>query len=54
MKCRDGFRVFALESGFNAQAVSPAGAVGYWQIMDVVAGSTAHVIAVPEKAVKQT
>ena len=32
------FRVLlALESGFNPNAVSSAGAVGYWQIMDVVA-----------------
>jgi len=32
------FRVLlALESGFNAKAVSSAGAVGYWQIMDEVA-----------------
>lgn len=32
------FRVLlALESGFNANAVSKAGAVGYWQIMDEVA-----------------
>jgi hypothetical protein len=29
--------LMALESGFNANAVSKAGAVGYWQIMDVVA-----------------
>lgn len=29
--------LLALESGFNANAVSPAGAVGYWQIMDDVA-----------------
>ncbi len=32
------FRVLlALESGFNAKAISSAGAVGYWQIMDEVA-----------------
>jgi membrane-bound lytic murein transglycosylase D len=32
------FRVLlALESAFNANAVSSAGAVGYWQIMDAVA-----------------
>jgi soluble lytic murein transglycosylase-like protein len=32
------FRVLiALESAFNGNAVSPAGAVGYWQIMDAVA-----------------
>ncbi|MEI2747582.1 MAG: transglycosylase SLT domain-containing protein [Ferruginibacter sp.] len=32
------FRVLlALESGFNANAVSKAGAVGYWQFMDEVA-----------------
>lgn len=29
--------LLALESGFNGNAVSPAGAVGYWQIMDEVA-----------------
>ena len=29
--------LLALESGFNANAVSSAGAVGYWQFMDVVA-----------------
>ena len=29
--------LLALESGFNAKAVSGAGAVGYWQIMDEVA-----------------
>jgi membrane-bound lytic murein transglycosylase D len=29
--------LLALESGFNANAVSSAGAVGYWQIMDAVA-----------------
>ena len=29
--------LLALESGFNAKAISPAGAVGYWQIMDEVA-----------------
>ncbi len=29
--------LLALESGFNANAVSGAGAVGYWQIMDCVA-----------------
>lgn len=29
--------LIALESGFNANAISKAGAVGYWQIMDVVA-----------------
>lgn len=29
--------LLALESGFNANAVSSAGAVGYWQIMDEVA-----------------
>jgi len=30
--------LLALESAFNANAVSRAGAVGYWQIMDEVAG----------------
>jgi soluble lytic murein transglycosylase-like protein len=29
--------LIALESGFNANAISPAGAKGYWQIMDNVA-----------------
>ena len=29
--------LIALESGFNANAISKAGAVGYWQIMDGVA-----------------
>ena len=29
--------LIALESGFNANAISGAGAVGYWQIMDEVA-----------------
>lgn len=29
--------LLALESGFNADALSGAGAVGYWQIMDCVA-----------------
>ena len=29
--------LLALESGFNANAISKAGAVGYWQIMDEVA-----------------
>ncbi len=29
--------LMALESGFNGNAVSPKGAVGYWQIMDEVA-----------------
>ncbi len=29
--------LLAIESGFNPNAVSKAGAVGYWQIMDAVA-----------------
>lgn len=29
--------LIALESGFNANAISPVGALGYWQIMDDVA-----------------
>lgn len=46
----DEFRVLlALESGFNAHAVSPAGAVGYWQIMDEVAKEYGMKIASREK-----
>lgn len=46
------FRVLlALESGFNANAVSPAGAVGYWQIMDFVAKEYGMRITQREKKV---
>ena len=43
--------LMALESGFNGNAVSPAGAVGYWQLMDEVAREYGLRIADP-KAVK--
>lgn len=48
--------LLALESGFNANAVSGAGAVGYWQIMDDVAKEYGLKIPVKEKlvAVKKT
>lgn len=50
--------LIALESGFNANAVSSAGAVGYWQLMDDVAReyglkfSSPNVKAVGKKKVK--
>ncbi len=40
--------LLALESGFNGNAVSPAGAVGYWQIMDEVARE--YGLKIPKKA----
>ncbi|MEP6712661.1 MAG: lytic transglycosylase domain-containing protein [Ferruginibacter sp.] len=40
--------LLALESGFNAGAVSGAGAVGYWQIMDNVAKEYGLRIAIKE------
>ena len=49
------FRVLlALESGFNANAVSPAGAVGYWQIMDEVAKEYGLKIPVKVQSSKQS
>ncbi|MBS1496682.1 MAG: lytic transglycosylase domain-containing protein [Bacteroidetes bacterium] len=41
--------LMALESGFNSNAVSSAGAVGYWQIMDDVAKEYGLKIAAKEK-----
>jgi membrane-bound lytic murein transglycosylase D len=43
--------LLALESAFNANAVSGAGAVGYWQIMDDVAKEYGLKIAGPTKLV---
>ncbi len=43
--------LLALESGFNGNAVSSAGAVGYWQIMDEVAREYGLKIA-PGKNIK--
>ncbi|MEO7047721.1 MAG: lytic transglycosylase domain-containing protein [Ferruginibacter sp.] len=43
--------LMALESGFNANARSGAGAVGYWQIMDNVAKEYGLKIPVAEKVV---
>ncbi|MEO5944891.1 MAG: transglycosylase SLT domain-containing protein [Ferruginibacter sp.] len=43
--------LMALESGFNANARSGAGAVGYWQIMDNVAKEYGLKIPVTEKVV---
>ena len=41
----------ALESGFNGNAVSRAGAVGYWQIMDEVGREYGmHIVAAKAKA----
>ncbi|MEP7164984.1 MAG: lytic transglycosylase domain-containing protein [Ferruginibacter sp.] len=45
--------LLALESGFNGNAVSPAGAVGYWQIMDGVAREYGLRIA-SNKKIKRT
>lgn len=39
--------LLALESGFNGNAVSSAGAVGYWQIMDEVAKE--YGLKIPQK-----
>ena len=44
--------LLALESGFNGNAVSSAGAVGYWQIMDEVAKEYGLRIAQKEAIVK--
>ena len=43
--------LLALESGFNAGAVSGAGAVGYWQIMDDVAKEYGLKIAANENKI---
>ncbi|MBS1742723.1 MAG: lytic transglycosylase domain-containing protein [Bacteroidetes bacterium] len=43
--------LLALESGFNANAVSSAGAVGYWQFMDEVAKE--YGLKIPRKTVIQ-
>jgi len=45
--------LLALESGFNPNATSSAGAVGYWQIMDAVAREYGLKIAAPKKADKK-
>jgi membrane-bound lytic murein transglycosylase D len=45
--------LMALESGFNPNAVSSAGAVGYWQFMDEVAREYGLRIAAGQKAVKE-
>ena len=45
--------LLALESGFNAEARSSAGAVGYWQIMDAVAKEYGLKIPVEKKADKK-
>jgi membrane-bound lytic murein transglycosylase D len=45
--------LLALESGFNANAVSSAGAVGYWQIMDNVAKEYGLKIATKRKIGKK-
>ena len=44
--------LLALESGFNGNAVSSAGAVGYWQIMDDVAREYGLKISQDVKATK--
>lgn len=46
--------LLALESAFNANAVSKAGAVGYWQIMDEVAKEYGLKYVAQEKADKKT
>jgi soluble lytic murein transglycosylase-like protein len=43
--------LLALESGFNGNAVSSAGAVGYWQIMDEVAKE--YGLKIPQKSIKE-
>ncbi|MCP9752969.1 lytic transglycosylase domain-containing protein [Ferruginibacter sp. HRS2-29] len=45
--------LLALESGFNGNVVSRAGAVGYWQIMDEVAKEYGLRIAQKEEAVSK-
>jgi Transglycosylase SLT domain len=46
--------LLALESGFNANAVSSAGAVGYWQFMDEVAKEYGlHIVPQPDAAAKK-
>jgi len=45
--------LLALESGFNAEARSSAGAVGYWQIMDAVAKEYGLKIPVEKKVDKK-
>ena len=45
--------LLALESAFNANAVSKAGAVGYWQIMDNVAKEYGLKYVAGEKAVQK-
>ncbi len=45
--------LLALESAFNANAVSKAGAVGYWQIMDGVAKEYGLKYVEQEKAVEK-
>ena len=45
--------LLALESGFNPNATSSAGAVGYWQIMDAVAKEYGLKIATGKKAEKK-
>lgn len=45
--------LLALESGFNPNAVSSAGAVGYWQFMDVVAKEYGLKIASNQITVKK-
>jgi membrane-bound lytic murein transglycosylase D len=44
--------LIALESGFNGNAVSGAGAVGYWQIMDFVAKEY-HMNYVPQLSAEE-
>lgn len=46
--------LLALESAFNGNAVSKAGAVGYWQIMDNVAKEYGLHIAVKPEAIAKT